>query len=85
MLHEAARLGRLEAARYLLEQGADKDKANNYGQTPLHWAAYFEHFEVAMLLMSKGAHLSVRTKAGQLPIDMTQNEKIKQAILDEPR
>ena len=85
MLHEAARLGRVESARHLLDQGADKDKANNYGQTPLHWAVYFNHLEMVMLLMRHGAHLYVRTRAGQLPIDMTDNEKIRRAILDEPR
>ena len=85
MLHEAVRLGRLETARYLLEQGADKNKANNYGQTPLHWAAYFNHLEMVLLLMRHGAHLNVRTTARELPMDMTQNEQIRQAILDEPR
>ena len=84
MLHEAARLGRVETARHLLEQGADKDKANNYGQTPLHWAAYFNHLEVVLLLMRRGAHVTVRTIAGELPMDMTQNEQIRQAILNEP-
>jgi hypothetical protein len=35
--------------------------------------------------MRYGANLDARNKRGQLPIDMTRNEEIKQAILDEPR
>ena len=35
--------------------------------------------------MSYGADLNARNNDGQLPIDMTDNEEIKQAIRDEPR
>ena len=35
--------------------------------------------------MRYGADLNARNKAGQLPIDVADNEEIKQAIHDEPR
>ena len=38
ILHYAADKGPLEVVRLLVEQGADKDKANNDGYTPLHRA-----------------------------------------------
>jgi hypothetical protein len=71
----------------LLEQGADRDKADNFGNTPLHRAAFHGYLDIAMLLMSYGAELNARNNKGQLSIDMggDNTEEIKQAIRDEPR
>ena len=70
--------------RYLLEQGANRDKANDGGYTSLHIAAWNGHLEIAKLLMVYGADLNARTNDGRLPIDVAANEEIKQAIRDEP-
>ena len=79
--------GHLEVTRYLLEQGADRDKADNHRKTPLHHAAHFGHLETAKLLMVYGADLNARNRYGDLPINMgyRNNDEIKQAIRDEPR
>ena len=66
-------------------QGADRDKANNRGETSLHLAARNGHLETAKLLMVYGADLNARSNGGELPIDVARNEEIKQAIRDEPR
>ena len=84
-LSSATAHGNLKIARYLLEQGADRDKADNSRRTPLHKAAQYGHLEIAMLLMSYGADLNARTNDDELPIDITDNEEIRQAIRDEPR
>ena len=83
----ASSYGHFEIARYLLEQGADRDKANDGGYTSLHLAAYYGHLDIARLLMVYGADLNARDNDGELPIDMghLNNEEIKQAIRDEPR
>ena len=39
---------------YLVEQGADKDKANNDGTTPLMLACLFGHVDVAEYLLDQG-------------------------------
>ena len=75
----------LEVAQYLVEQGADCDKASNSGHTPLHCAASNGRLEIAMLLMSYGADLNARNDNGQLPIDVARTEEMKQAIRDNPR
>ena len=77
--------GHLEVARYLLEQGANRDKADNRGWTSLHNAACYGQLETAKLLMVYGADLNARTNDGRLPIDVALNEEIRQAIRDEPR
>ena len=63
----------------------NRDKANINGWTPLHLAANSGHLETAKLLMVYGADLNARNNSGELPIDMTEDEEIKQAIRDEPR
>ena len=84
-LHYASFQGHLGVARYLLEQGADRDKTTIDGYTPLHFAALRGHLETTKLLMVYGADLNARTNDGQLPIDVSDTEEIKQAIRDEPR
>ena len=76
--------GHLEVVRYLLEQGANKDEATDHGWTSLHIAAQFGDPEIAKLLMMYGADLIASNKWGKLPINMTANEEIRQAIRDEP-
>jgi len=71
--------------RYLLEQGANRDKAADNGNTPLHVAAKWLRLETAKLLMVYGADLNARTTWGQLPIDIAGTVEIEQAIRDEPR
>ena len=85
-LHTASCYGKLEIARFLLEQGADRDKAGNNGYTPLHFTADRGQLEIAKLLMVYGADLNVRNRDGRLPIDLPGvTEEMKQAIRDEPR
>jgi hypothetical protein len=76
---------KLEVVEYLLEQGADRDKQDSNGDTPLHTAAIRGHLEMAKALMRYGANLDAKNRRGLLPIDAARNEEIKQAILDEPR
>ena len=40
----------------------------NGGETPLHIAAIFSHYEIAKLLISKGADVSMRNDLGQTPL-----------------
>jgi ankyrin repeat protein len=54
-LHEAAGCGRLEAARLLLEAGADPSLADGYGCTSLMGAATSGQLEVLRLLLGRGA------------------------------
>ena len=47
--------GNFELARLLLDKGADANKADNYGRTPLYWSCCKRNLKLARLLLSRGA------------------------------
>ena len=52
----------------LVEQGADKDKANNNGATPLYISAGLGHVAVVRYLMEQGADKDKATNEGWSPL-----------------
>ena len=76
-LHLAAFFGHEEAARFLLDAGADVHAVSHNGltNTPLHAASAGKHEEVAMLLLENGAKSDVVDAGGYTPLQIaTQNE-----------
>lgn len=72
-LHEAAELGQMSVARYLLDHGAKVDVRSRDGLTPLHYAANAGHKAMAELLVARGADLNaaeknVPEKPGRTPL-----------------
>jgi ankyrin repeat protein len=66
----AAYFGRSEAARLLVERRADVTlpSGNSARVTPLHSAAAAGHFEIAKLLLEKGAPVDTRQQGGFTPL-----------------
>lgn len=60
----AAVFGRTEAARLLIEAGADVNLKNKEGSTALHAAAFFCHPEIVTILLDNGADISIRNNNG---------------------
>ncbi|KZV62670.1 ankyrin, partial [Peniophora sp. CONT] len=54
-LHTAARSGRVEVCRLLLEHGALVEDADNDGDTPLHEAANSGHLDTVRLILQHPA------------------------------
>ena len=54
-LHIACGNGHVDAARLLLDKGAEVDRANQNGTTPLHVACQNGHVDAKRLLLDKGA------------------------------
>jgi hypothetical protein len=67
-LIEAASRGDLEKVKRLLNEGADVNAKNKYGQTPLHWAATWGHLDIVKLLVDRGADINAKDEDGETPL-----------------
>lgn len=65
----AAGEGRLNAVRYLLDEGADVNLRGGYGNTALTEAAYYGHVTVIKELLTRGADVNARSTDGT-PLDI---------------
>src|SRR3954470_18966748 len=76
----AAREGRMDAVRYLLDQGADVNARDNVGNTALAEAAYYAQVPVMKELIARGANINALTSAGTpLDIALSRNDS---AVID---
>ena len=67
-LFHAIRANNLERVRFLVEQGADKDKVDGTGSTPLLWASDTGHLGVTQYLVEQGATLDKASSYGATPL-----------------
>ena len=65
---EAAWTGDVEAVKSQLAAGADLNKKDSIGRTPLYYSALEGHTEVAELLIAKGADVNAKTNTGRTPL-----------------
>jgi ankyrin repeat protein len=67
-LHSAAQRGNVKVCELLLNRGADCNRKNNKGQTPLHIAAMTGQILVVKLLVQFGADPTIADKKGRQPL-----------------
>jgi ankyrin repeat protein len=67
--HEEKLERQLIIAKELIAKGANVNAANNEGETPLNWAAYYRREKIRKLLMRNGANVDKKTKDGRKPRD----------------
>lgn len=65
----AALVGQTEAAKLLIEKGANINAGNNEGSTALLIAAFFCHTETVKLLLNKGADVNAKNIRSETPLD----------------
>lgn len=67
-LHICGIFGLETLAGYLIQNGADLNQRNSYGDTPLHEAVTHERIVVAQLLLSGGADVNAQDTNGRTPL-----------------
>jgi ankyrin repeat protein len=60
----------VDAVKYCVELGNDVNAADNRGYSALHGAAYLGDKDMISFLVSKGAKIDAKSKAGDSPADM---------------
>ncbi len=74
----AARAGSIEAARALLDGGADVNQATRYGWSPLLAATQNQNYQLAKFLIERGADVNLANKGGWTPLYLaTDNRNIE--------
>jgi uncharacterized protein len=66
-LISAATFGKTEAAKILIDAGADVNLTNNDGSTALHTAAFFCRPEIVKMLLDNRADKTIKNKYGSTP------------------
>lgn len=74
----AARNGSIDAARALLEGGADVNQTTRYGWSPLLAATQNQNYQMARFLIERGADVNLANKGGWTPLYLaTDNRNIE--------
>jgi ankyrin repeat protein len=81
-LSYAAQQGQMRIALRLLDAGADVNRADNEGITPLMWAVQGEHPEMVRLLLARGANPAIRDHEGQTARQQAEMWKFEGDIVD---
>lgn len=68
-LISAALFGKTEAAKILIDAGADINFTNNDGSTALHTSAFFCRPEIVKILLDKHADKTIKNKYGSTPYE----------------
>ena len=77
-IHDAARKGDLEKVKALLKDNPELVlQKENSGDTPLHWAAFGSHKDVAKLLLANKAEVTAKNSKGETPMHMAADRGYK--------
>src|SRR5262249_2534571 len=68
LLADAAEKRDWTRTKTLLDQHADVNAAQVDGMTPLHWAAYHDNADMAILLIKSGANAKAANRYGVTPL-----------------
>mmetsp|Transcript_87620 Transcript_87620/g.233298 ORF Transcript_87620/g.233298 Transcript_87620/m.233298 type:complete len:114 (-) Transcript_87620:69-410(-) len=84
-LHHAAREGDLELVQDLVDgtnghYRIELDVRDMCGRTPLHLAVMWGRFKVVQFFVEAGANVEARDDTGRTPLDLANEEKIRQAL-----
>jgi len=67
-LLEAAKYGKAQTVKLLIEDGADINAKDKYGNTPLIIAARDDRAEIVKILIENGAEVNAKNEKGETPL-----------------
>ena len=68
LLESCEKGGDINKVASLIEAGADVNAQNEYGASPLHWAAHHNNQELAEILIAHNANINAQTKHNLSPL-----------------
>lgn len=74
-LHRTCVTGKTQVIKLLLENGANVNAEDMYGDSPLHYACFCGHKDAIELLLAYGADPKMASRDGKTPIDSAREEK----------
>lgn len=81
-LHQAIIKEDFELVKKLLAQGANINKQNRYGNTPLHLAAFYGITPIVHYLLAHGANIYIQNKNGEIPVYLAKKQSIIMLLLE---
>lgn len=81
-IHDAARAGDLDKVTSLVKASPDlvSSKDEKYGQTPLHFAAFNDHKDVAEFLLANKADINAKSKNGSTALHLAAGKGNKDIV-----
>lgn len=82
-LHQTVLNNNIDGMKMLLSRGADVNKADVNGFTPIHTAAACDLLQVTSFLILFGANVFSVTNDGDLPVDLTKDSQVANMLTSE--
>ena len=81
LLHAAVAKSDVRTARVLLTLGFNVDSRDNWGITPLHWAAKRNSSPMVKLLLDRGANVNAKSIKSQTPLHFAETADVARMLL----
>ena len=82
MLHYAASHGHIDLIKFLVEKGGNINALDLTNWTPLHLAAIADNYKACKVLLELGANFESPNDDENLPVDLTEDAKVKKLLSD---
>ena len=70
LIFKAAKKGNLNDVKLAVRIGANINKTDEFGNTPLHWASLKGHLKIVKFLVENGADINKKNKRGDTPLSL---------------